>query len=293
MSRYDREIEVAENLARQAGALVMAVRADTTAEDRTGLEVEFKDGNEPVTIADRQSSDLIVHGLQQAFPDDIVISEERPDDLRRLDAERVWYIDPIDGTRDFIRGFDGFAVMIGLAVRHRPAVGVVFWPTQNQLFVGDGHEAWMIEPENQRRRLRVSDIRDTGELRLVASRSRRSAKIDIVKNALGISQEINIGSVGLKLSIIALGNHDLYVNPYSNCKTWDTCAPEAILVSAGGLMSDVHGMPLAYNRLDMRCQNGLVASNGWIHDEIIERLGSVFPRSESSSALSLESSGSK
>ncbi|HWN66557.1 MAG TPA: inositol monophosphatase family protein, partial [Haliangium sp.] len=110
-----RELQVAERLAREAGALVMGLRGPE-------IDVDMKAGNEPVTEADRSASRLILKGLAEAFPGDVHISEENADDLRRLDAERVWYVDPIDGTKDFIRGHEGFAVMIGLTVQHRPVL---------------------------------------------------------------------------------------------------------------------------------------------------------------------------
>jgi 3'(2'), 5'-bisphosphate nucleotidase len=266
-----RELEVAERLARQAGALVLGLRGPE-------IDVEMKAGNEPVTEADRNASQLIVQGLAAAFPDDVHISEENADDLRRLDAERVWYVDPIDGTKDFIRGQEGFAVMIGLTVAHHPVLGVVYHPVHDRLFLAAGDEAWFQAPGQPRRKLEVSRVVEPGDLRLVASKSNRTRKIDEVKSALGIRDEINLGSVGLKLCLIALAERDLYVNPSSNSKVWDTCAPEAILRAAGGRITDVHGEPLHYDHKDVRRRNGLVASNGLVHDEVIARLGPLFAR---------------
>ena len=266
-----RELEVAERLAREAGALVMGLRGP-------GLDVDMKAGNEPVTEADRNASQLILQGLAAAFPDDVHISEENADDLRRLDAERVWYVDPIDGTKDFIRGHEGFAVMIGLTVAHRPVLGVVYHPVHDRLFLAAGDQAWFQAPGQPPRKLQVSHVVEPSDLRLVASKSNRTHKIDEVKSALGIRDEINLGSVGLKLCLIALAERDLYVNPSSNSKVWDTCAPEAILRAAGGRITDVHGEPLHYDHRDVRRRSGLVASNGLVHDEVIARLGPLFAR---------------
>jgi 3'(2'), 5'-bisphosphate nucleotidase len=266
-----RELEVAERLARAAGALVLGLRG-------TGLDVEMKAGNEPVTEADRRASQLILQGLAEAFPDDVHISEENADDLRRLDAERVWYVDPIDGTKDFIRGHEGFAVMIGMAMAHHPVLGVVYQPVHDRLFRAVGAEAWFQAPDQPLRRLQVSRVVDPSDLRLVASKSDRTRKIDEVKGALGIRDELNLGSVGLKLCLIALAERDLYVNPSSNSKVWDTCAPEVILRAAGGRITDVHGELLRYDHRDVRRRSGLVASNGLVHDEVIARLGPLFAR---------------
>ncbi|MEZ4402788.1 MAG: inositol monophosphatase family protein [Kofleriaceae bacterium] len=275
MTAYPRELEVAAALAREAGALAVAIRDRGPA----ALGVEHKAGDEPVTVADRAASDLIIAGLRRGFPDDVIVSEEAADDLDRLTARRVWYVDPIDGTKDFIRGSDGFAVMIGLCVDARPVVGVVYQPTRDRLVTADpAGGAWMRAGDAPAVRLAVSTIADVGAIRLVASRSHRSPVIDDVKRRLGIEDELNIGSVGLKLALIALGERDLYVNPFPKCKAWDTCAPEAILVAAGGQLTDTVGDPVRYDEPDLARPRGLVASNGHVHAASLARLADLFPR---------------
>lgn len=274
-SAYARELEVACTLAREAGPLTVAIR------DRgpDALGVAHKPGDEPVTVADREASELIVAGLRAAFPADVIVSEEATDDASRVHARRVWYVDPIDGTKDFIRGGDGFAVMIGLCVEARPVVGVVYQPVGERLFAAAPDVgAWMGAPGAPPRRLAVSAVDDVGAIRLVASKSHRSPVIDEVKSALGISNELNVGSVGLKLALIALGERDLYVNPFPKCKAWDTCAPEAILVAAGGKLTDTHGDDIRYDELDLGRLRGLVASNGKVHGAALARLVALFPK---------------
>jgi 3'(2'), 5'-bisphosphate nucleotidase len=268
---FARELDVAERLAREAGELILRMRTPDIA-------VDLKAGDEPVTEADRSASRLILQGLTAAFPDDVHISEENADDLRRLDAERVWYVDPIDGTKDFIRGHEGFSVMIGLAVAHRPVLGVVYEPVHDRMFRAAGDESWFQARSKPPRRLQVSSVIESAEIRLVASKSDRPPKLDEVKSALGIRDELNVGSVGLKLCLIALAERDLYVNPTSHSKVWDTCAPEAILRAAGGRITDVHGEPLHYDTRDVHRRDGLVASNNLVHDEVIARLGPLFAR---------------
>lgn len=271
MTRYEREIRVVKQLARDAGALAVRYREG-------GLDIDYKSGQEPVTQADHAASELILAGLRDAFPDDVHISEENADNPTRLTARRVWYIDPIDGTKDFMRGLEGFSVMIGLTIEHKPVLGVVYQPVGERSFWSDGQHAYWEAPEIERTRLTVSDVHQAENIRLVASKSHRSEKLDQVKSALGIGNEFNIGSVGLKLCLLALGERDLYVNPSSKCKSWDTCAPEAILSAAGGMMTDVHGDRLRYDELDIRRSNGLVASNGHVHAQVIDRMARLFPR---------------
>lgn len=265
-----REVAWAEQLARGAGELVMKYHGGK-------LQVDRKDGNEPVTIADRQASDLIVRGLSKAFPDDVIISEENRDDLRRVRAERVWYIDPIDGTKDFIRGEDGFCIMIGLCLDHRPRLGVIYQPVHDRLFAAaPGAGAWIQAGEQPPRKVTVAEVNDLSSARLVASKSHRDDTIDRVKSALGISNETNVGSVGLKMGIIALGERDLYVNPSPKTSSWDTCGPEALLIEAGGTVTDLYGDPLRYDSADIHNSRGLVASCGGIHADAIAKLGPLF-----------------
>jgi 3'(2'), 5'-bisphosphate nucleotidase len=266
-----REVDVACEAARGAGAIAMKYHG-------TPVEVEKKVGDEPVTRADREASELIVARLREAFPDDVVISEEAPDDPRRLDpAARVWYVDPIDGTRDFIRGHAGFAAMIGLTIQGRPRLGVVYQPIGDRMFwASEGAGAWF-SGDGEPRRLRCSTIADPAAIRLVASKSHRTRAIDEVKSALGIADELNIGSVGLKIGLIALAERDLYVNPSSHSKSWDTCAPEAILHEAGGRLTDLHGDPLHYDEPNLKNDRGLIASNGVLHGVVLAKLRVLFP----------------
>lgn len=264
------ELIAALELARAAGVEVMKLRGGE-------LGVELKPGDEPVTIADKRASDLIVAGLHARFPRDIVISEEMAlegGDLEAATSSRAWFIDPIDGTKDFIRGADGFSVMIGIVRAGRPVLGVVHQPALQRTFFATHDGGPHVQTASGVQRLTVSAVSDPAQARLVASASHRTADIDRVKQTLGIDNEQNVGSVGVKLCLIAMGVRDLYVSPAAKTKVWDTCAPEAILAGAGGRLSDLFGTPVDYKEL--RQPRGLVASNGHVHDEVVGKLGPLF-----------------
>jgi 3'(2'), 5'-bisphosphate nucleotidase len=267
-NNFSGELDVATRLAREAGAIAVKIR------DGGALGVELKVGDEPVTLADRAASELIVAGLAAAFPTDPIISEESPVPAGALAAHRHWFVDPIDGTKDFIRGSDGFSVMIGLVEGGRPVLGVVHQPTTGRTFFTENDAAWM-DFAGERTQLAVSDVSDAAAARLVASASHRSPDIDRVKATLGISDEHNIGSVGVKLALIAMGLRDLYINPQPKTKAWDTCAPEAILVAAGGRLTDLFGAPIEYTGA-LGHPRGLVASNGLVHDAVIAKIAPLF-----------------
>jgi len=272
-----RELEVARRLALEAGEVALRYHG-------TDLKVERKDEGEPVTRADKEANAVIVGGLTREFPDDALLAEETPDDGSRLRKDRVWMVDPIDGTRDFIRGRDGFSVMIGLCTAGRPALGVVWQPIGRRLyFATRGEGAWMSEGDAAAARIHVSDVRTPEHIRLVASKSHRTPVIDEVRARLGISDELNVGSVGLKLGLIARGLRDLYVNPSSKSSAWDTCGPEAILVEAGGRLTDLWGREIDYRAPDVRNRDGLVASNGHLHELVLEKIRPLFPGGAQSS----------
>lgn len=128
-SGFARESEVAAHLAKEAGDVIMRIYA-------TDFPVDYKAKNDPVTEADRLASRVIIEGLRREFPDDMVISEEELIPALASAPDRVWYVDPLDGTHEFIKRNGEFAVMIGLAVDGRSKVGVVFRPVTAELFWG-------------------------------------------------------------------------------------------------------------------------------------------------------------
>lgn len=241
-----------------------------------GAAVEWKAEDDPVTEADRAANDLILGLLRERFPGDAILSEESHDDLGRLEAERVWIVDPLDGTKDFVGRTGEFAVMVGLAVRGEPVVGAVCQPLGMRLFhASRGRGALLEEPGAAPRALRVSRTADPAAMRLVVTRSHRYKQIDDIVRLLGITREHPLGSVGLKASALATAAADLYVHYAPGTKEWDTCAPGLILAEAGGAMTDAFGRPLPYNRRDVRRRRGVLASNGAIHDRLVALLATV------------------
>lgn len=269
------ELLIAIELARAAGVEVMKLRGGE-------LDVEMKAGNEPVTVADKRASDIIVAGLAARFSDPIVSEEVELAEgiLASSYAGRLWLVDPIDGTKDFIRGSEGFSVMIGLLRGGQPVLGVVHQPAvdppHGRTFFSTPDGGAHVVTASGVQELRVSQVASASEVRLVASASHRSPDLDRVKDALGIDNEQNVGSVGVKLCLIALGQRDLYVNPAAKTKVWDTCGPQAILERAGGTLTDLFGAPIDY--LELRQRRGLVASNGFVHAEVVAKLGPLFQK---------------
>ncbi|MEK6283457.1 MAG: 3'(2'),5'-bisphosphate nucleotidase CysQ [Acidobacteriota bacterium] len=266
---YDHELRVALELAREAGAAILDLYEGP-------LHIEQKayaDDREPVTQADKIANEIIVRRLEREFPDDGLLAEESIDTTRRLNKERVWMIDPLDGTMGFIEGNGDFAVQIGLSQRGQCVLGVVYQPLTGVLYRAvSGEGTWIERPEFEPEKARVSRKKEISTMRLAASRAHRSSRMDKVVNAFGIKEEVRRGSVGVKVGLLVEQQCDLYVHLSPRTKQWDTCAPEIILREAGGSITDLFGRPLSYNQAELQNRNGVVASNGVSHDRIIESL---------------------
>lgn len=270
---FDRELRVGLELARRAGEAALGFYGKP-------LRVEHKDEfDEPVTQADRAVNELIVRALREEFPADGVLAEESIDTDRRIGRERVWMIDPIDGTKGFIAGTGDFCVQIGLSVGGRAALGILYAPATDVLYwAARGHGAWVLRPTSEAQasakaeRLGVTAETEPGRMRLAESRSHRGPRMETVVSALGVRAEVRSHSVGIKVGLLVERQADLYIHLSPKTKQWDTCAPEAVLAEAGGRMTDIFGGPLHYNTPDVLNRNGLVASNGAAHDEVIGRL---------------------
>ena len=269
MGHYEHELRVAVELARDAGASIL--------EHYDGpIRIEQKyydDDIEPVTQADKAANQLIVDRLAREFPHDGILAEESVDTEHRLEKSRVWMVDPLDGTNGFIDGNGDFAVQIGLVENGVCKLGVVYQPLTDVLFRAvSGGGTWIERSGQDTEQAHVSNKDVLSEMRLAASRSHRSPRMSKVLATLGFKTEVQRGSVGIKVGLLAEQQCDVYIHLSPRTKQWDTCAPQIILTEAGGRLSDLFGRPLNYNVREIQNRNGLVATNGRAHDEIIKRL---------------------
>lgn len=268
----DRELSLALDLARRCGALALAMQA------RGELDTRAKpDDQGPVTRADTEVNARIVAALREAFPGDDVIAEES--DAVVAGRARCWYVDPIDGTTEFARGEDEWAVQIGLCVAGEPVLGVVHEAGAGRLSWGvcaAGATYAQVEEGGEVRPLRTS-ARDLDALLLISSKSHASPRIAAVMQALAIpdARNLRVGSTGVKMMAVARGLADLYVHPTRGTKLWDVCAPHALLRAAGGAISDVRGAPLVYDPRHLSNDFGILASHGPQHPAIVAALGPV------------------
>jgi 3'(2'), 5'-bisphosphate nucleotidase len=239
--------------AREAGEAILTIV-------RRGFEVETKSDTSPVTEADRAAELVILAALARAAPGVPVIAEEEVA-AGRIPAHDDTYflVDPLDGTKEFIRGGDDYTVNIGLIERGQPKLGVVFAPATGRLHggcVGDG--AWLDEGAG-RRPIRT---RERGEkVTAVASKSHlNQATIDYLEAAVGACGYVSVGS-SLKFCIVAEGQADIYPRAAPTSE-WDTAAGHAVLLAAGGLVDGTDGSALRYGKPAF-LNRAFVATSGW------------------------------
>ena len=261
-------LNVVSSLARDAGRAAM--RHYGTAESR------LKAGGSPVTAADHAANDVIIGGLQRHFPGEPILSEESADSPDRLDASRLWIVDPLDGTKEFLAQNGEFSIMIGRVEGGAAVLGVVYMPDGDRLYAAArGQGAWVEAGGGERRRL-VREPSAWNAIRLVGSRSHDDPLLTGMRDALGITDVRPSGSVGVKCALVAEGERDLYIHPVPYLKEWDTCAPEILLREAGGTVTDCLGQPLLYNKPDPRQPHGIVACAPGLHEQVIDTIESLY-----------------
>ncbi len=262
----------------RATDLLTAVRASLLGGQATlphyrsaSLRTSEKSPGDPVTEADHAANRAVLSVLERECPEDPVLSEESPPPATSFGG-RLWVVDPLDGTREFIDGIDEFAVMVGLSEDGRATLGAFYVPGTGLLYAGlaDGG-AWTAECDVASKpgsEMRVGELRPLrvgkpldGGVRLVRSRSHPDDRLQAIESALPSVEVIPSGSVGVKCARIAERVADLYVHPVPYLKEWDTCAPEAVLRGAGGRVTDCGGSQLRYGKPDPRQPSGILAGD--------------------------------
>ena len=245
---------------------------------RTPFSVDFKGPSDPVTEADRQANELICARLSALFPNVPIVAEEsEPLSFAGYQsAERIFFVDPLDGTREFVARNGEFVVMIGVVDGKRATAGVIHSPESGISWLGEvGKGAYQVDAEGAQQPISVSSVLALSEARVVGSRSHRNPALEQALTALGARELVALGSAGLKAVAVAYGSADAYVAPHYAGKRWDACAPDALISAAGGKLSDSLGEFIDYRSAALDNDRGIVASNGRFHDAIIERLAAT------------------
>ena len=226
-----------------------------------------KSDNEPITEADIKSNNSIKNIISSCGH--LILSEESPDDKSRLAHKKIWIVDPLDGTTDFVKKTGEFTIMIALVENNKPILGIIYWPIKKQLFLAQkGRGAFQLNDGNWKK-ISVSTISEINNCRAVGSRHHISEKEHDLLELLKISKFTSKGS-SLKVTDISSGTAELYFTTANKIKQWDTCASYCLITEAGGKMTDMFGNDLKYNTERLNHENGLLVSNGLIHNHIIK-----------------------
>jgi 3'(2'), 5'-bisphosphate nucleotidase len=280
MSLLENELRHALRLALAAGKVALEY-------NRGKFAIREKSGDQgPVTEADLASSRIIVDGLISAFPKDDILSEEEEPKLSDSAAARLWCIDPIDGTKDFIQKNGEWSILIGLVQEGVPVLGVVYQPDApgggKVWFARNGAGAWLASDVEVSKMLESPDenlhcgrrlaTRRRGEevALLIGSRNHPDPESEWLAKKLNIEHKMIHGSVGIKAALISDGTGDLYVNSAGKTSIWDHCAGEALLRESGGALRirksrDAPLEPLSYHpsRIQMR-EHVIAMAAGWL-----------------------------
>ena len=253
------ELDIAIKAALEAGNTILEIY-------EKGYKTFTKTDDSPVTDADLQSNKIIKEIL--SVTKHSILSEEDVDDKNRLSNDMVWIIDPLDGTSDFIDKTGEFTVMIALIENQKPILGVIAWPTEKTLFVAQKNCGAFRYSDNKWEKISVTKISELPKCRTIGSRHHLSDKEKDFIKKIGIKDFTSIGS-SLKVGKISSGQAEVYITTTNKMKEWDTAASHCIISEAGGKMTDMLGNELTYNNENVYHQNGILVTNGLIHEKIL------------------------
>lgn len=245
----DNQLDTLLRIAKTAGNAILSVY------QRAGdIDVTIKDDNSPLTEADRDAHEIIIAELKEFTPSIPILSEESDGTSvdERLSWSRYWLVDPLDGTKEFIKRNGEFTVNIALINNGAPELGIVHVPVTNISYLGKtGVGAWKVAATGEADAISIANFAlNQGQVRVVASRSHRGDLLDQLINTmeaeLGKAEVVSMGS-SLKICLLAEGKADIYPR-LAPTSEWDTAAAHAVLAAAGGDIVDTEFQALRYNQ---------------------------------------------
>jgi len=220
---------------------------------QTDLDVRHKSPNNPVTAADLDADAFLRQAFARQYPSDGWLSEETADSPHRLSRSRVWVVDPIDGTKEFVAGIPEFAISLALVKNHRPVVAVVFNPAADDIVTAAAGEG----TRRNGVAVRMTDTRELLGARFLVSHTEHAR--GSFSQADSLPSITPVGSIAWKLALAASGAADAVVSVRPK-NEWDVCAGVLLIEEAGGVASDVLGREFEFNQPRLPV-NGVVASN--------------------------------
>lgn len=249
-------MKICSDVAIEAGTEIMKIYND----EKLFNQVEYKDNNSPLTLADEASNTIIVKVLRENFPDFSVLSEEEKDDLSRLNNKYCFVVDPLDGTKEFIKRNGEFTVNIALAYEHKSIMGVIYVPATGDLyFAADGIGSFHCDKNGIKNKLKVSDVTDLTKVRLVMSGSHGCKEMEDLIEKYEFKNFVKMGS-SLKGCVVARGDAEIYYR-HNPTMEWDTAAMQCIVEQAGAIFRQMDDTEMLYNRENSLNEKGFYIIN--------------------------------
>ena len=236
------------------------------------------DHNDPVTLADLEVNDLIIKRISSKYKgieweilseENVKISSENTIE----DADWMWVLDPLDGTKDFIQGTGNYAMHLALNYKKKPFLGIVLIPEKDELWIANGEKVWCENKFGERVNPKLSQNKILQNMTLVTSKNHRNKNLQDLIQQIDFNEIIVMGSIGCKIASIVRGETDIYIGlslpGKSSPKDWDFASPEIILKAAGGAITNIHNEELSYGRLNFEQDGVIIASNNRIMHEKI------------------------
>ena len=234
----------------------------------TDFSTEKKDDDSPITQADIESNKILKEVLEKTGIS--ILSEEDTDDKKRLSEKKIWIIDPLDGTTDFVNRTGEFTVMVGLVENQRSVMGIIYWPIKKKMYLAEaGKGAFCYNEEWEK--IEVTMMSEMQNCHALVSRHHLSEKEKKLLDEMEISVVTSIGS-SLKVTEIASGDAEIYLTTTNKMKQWDTCASNCKISEAGGKMTDISGKEMTYNTESVQHENGILVTNGLIHQDALDAI---------------------
>lgn len=260
-SSYPSELQIAINAVIESGKEVMRIY-------ETNFISKLKTDDSLVTQADISSNKIIKKIISKS--NYVILSEEAKDNKSRLKEKTIWVIDPLDGTTDFVNRTGEFTIMIALVENNKPKLGIINCPSKDILYIAQSDRGSYRFSNNVWEKITVSRISNLEECRAILSRHHISNRERDFLKKLKIGGFTSIGS-SLKVSKISSGEAEIYFTMTDRMKEWDTCASYCIINEAGGKMTDMLGDDLTYNKEQLNHQNGILVTNGLVHEKIVKK----------------------
>ena len=219
-----------------------------------------KNNNDPVTSADLEVNELIIKRINEKYKDfswEILSEENFKINSQYFDnAEWLWVLDPLDGTKDFIQGTGNYAMHLALNYKKKPYIGVVLIPEKDELWIAHAEKIWCEKRDGSIRKPNLSEKNILQEMTIVTSKNHRNQRLRDLIEKINFKKTIVMGSIGCKVASIIRGESDIYIAlslpGKSAPKDWDFAAPEAILKAAGGYITNIDNDDLVYSKTDLK-----------------------------------------